>query len=71
MSTIAKASSAEYSTPEIAKILGITDKTVRSWVEKYGLPCYHQPNGRARFKAADVLAYLRSKKMPIPAELTK
>lgn len=58
-----------FTPPELAKILGVTDKTVKDWATRRALPHFKTPSGRMQFYASKVAAYLKEKGMPIPPEL--
>jgi excisionase family DNA binding protein len=44
--------------PEVAAILGVDEKSVRSWADAGQLPCWRTPGGHRRFRRSDVEALL-------------
>jgi len=47
--------------PQAARILEVSDQTVRDWVKAGKLPALVYPSGRMRIRRADVEAILRGK----------
>jgi excisionase family DNA binding protein len=54
------------STGQAAEMLGVSEKTIRSWADKGELPCVRTPGGQRRFSPVTVAALLR-----IPQEATQ
>ena len=58
-----------YSTFAIAGMLHVDPGSVANWIDKELLKAHRTPGGHRRVAAADLLAFLRKHKMPIPLEL--
>jgi excisionase family DNA binding protein len=43
---------------EVAKLFGVTVKTVRRWDQPGGLQAVRTPGGQRRYRTADVMAFL-------------
>ena len=58
-----------FSTFEAAKMLGVDMTTVIDWCKQGKLAAFKTPGGHRRIQAADLVSFLRTFKMPIPAAL--
>ncbi len=58
------------SPPKLAELLGVTDKTIRDWAMRRGLPHYKTPSGRLEFVPSEVRKYLAANGMRIPKNWT-
>lgn len=50
-----------YTTGDVAKRLGVSDRTVVNWVRAGLLRAFTTPGGHRRFRAPDVEAFLESR----------
>lgn len=58
-----------FTTFQIAQLLKVDITTVMLWVNKGQLSAYRTPGGHRRIEQADLLAFLKKYKMPIPLEV--
>lgn len=54
---------------EVARLLQVDATSIINWSKKGYLRYYRTPGGHRRIKAGDVVAFVRSRNMPVPAEL--
>lgn len=54
---------------DVARMLGVTVKTVHNWIRDRELPCYSTAGGHKRFQRHELARWLRDVDMPVPAEL--
>jgi excisionase family DNA binding protein len=47
--------------PEAAKLLGVSDETVRKWVRTDKIAYFTLPSGRPRFRRSDIQAIIDGK----------
>jgi excisionase family DNA binding protein len=59
-----------YSSHEVGTLLQANPSTVIRWIDQGQLKAYRTPGGHRRVRKRDLLAFLKSYDMPIPAELT-
>jgi excisionase family DNA binding protein len=55
---------------EVAKLLQVDATSIINWSKKGYLQYYRTPGGHRRIRAADVVAFLKQRGMPIPPVLT-
>jgi excisionase family DNA binding protein len=58
-----------YGTHEIARLCQVTPPTIGRWIEEGKLPSFKTAGGHRRVWDADLANFLRSHKIPLPAEL--
>jgi excisionase family DNA binding protein len=54
---------------EVGQLLQVNASSVKNWVNEGLLTAYRTPGGHRRIRAADLVAFLDSHKMPVPLEL--
>lgn len=54
---------------ETGKLLQMNPSSINKWVKEKRIECFRTPGGHRRIKAADLVAFLKQHKMPIPARL--
>jgi len=54
---------------EVARLLQVDATSIINWSKKGYLRYYRTPGGHRRIKAGDVVAFVRSRNMPVPTEL--
>jgi len=59
-----------WGTQRVARVLQVTPATVASWIDQGHLKGHKTPTGRRRVASADLVEFLRSHGMPVPADLT-
>jgi excisionase family DNA binding protein len=63
----------DMTTGEVARYCKVSTKTVSTWTDACGLNHYRMPGGtrqdHRRIPQKDLIAFLRSKGMPVPAEI--
>jgi two-component system, OmpR family, response regulator len=60
-----------FSALEVADICGVVNQTAINWIKNGFLKAFMTPGGQYRVYAEDLLAFLTSRGMRIPAELTE
>jgi excisionase family DNA binding protein len=50
-----------YTTGDVAKLLGVSDRTVVNWVRAGQLSAFTTPGGHRRFRASDVETFLEQR----------
>ncbi len=58
-----------YGTYDIAEICHVTPSTIGHWIEKGLLPTFTTGGGHRRVWSEDLLGFLKSHNIPVPAEL--
>lgn len=58
-----------FSTTEVARILGMSVKSVQRWIDQKRLRAGRTPGGHRRIGLDDLRAFLRRQKLPLPKEL--
>ncbi len=58
-------------THQIAKMLGVSERTVANWIDRSHLDAFRTPGGHRRVSPASLKEFLRKRKMPIPDELAE
>jgi excisionase family DNA binding protein len=58
-----------YSALEVANLCGVVNQTAINWIKNGHLKAFTTPGGQFRVYAEDLVAFLESRKMRIPAEL--
>jgi excisionase family DNA binding protein len=59
-----------YTSHEVSSLLQMNPTTVIRWIDQGQIKAYRTPGGHRRVCERDLLAFLKSYNMPIPAELT-
>jgi excisionase family DNA binding protein len=54
---------------EVARLLQVDATSIINWSKKGYLKYYRTPGGHRRIRAGDVVAFVRARQMPVPAEL--
>lgn len=62
---------ANFTTFDISRILGVYPTTVANWVDKGSLKAFVTPGGHRRIEARTLSKFLKHHKMPVPPELEK
>ncbi|MBK8165099.1 MAG: response regulator [bacterium] len=57
------------STTQVAELLGVSAQTIANWIDNGQLPAGRTPGGHRRVSAQDLLAFLETRGLPVPAEL--
>ncbi len=60
-----------YSALEVADICGVVNQTAINWIKNGFLKAFMTPGGQYRVYAEDLLSFLSSRGMRVPAELTE
>jgi len=47
-----------FTTPQVARIFGVSEAQVRTWIETSGLKAYNTPGGKKRFTEAALRAFI-------------
>ena len=58
-----------FSTFDIARMLGVDPSSVANWIDQGLLKAHRTPGGHRRVITSDLVSFLREHKMPIPPEL--
>lgn len=58
-----------FTTQNVADFCGVAHTTVIRWISEGKLNAYETPGGHRRIPLADVLAFMKSFNVPLPAEL--
>jgi excisionase family DNA binding protein len=58
-----------YTSHEVADLVQVSPSTVLSWVNQGLLPAFRTPGGHRRIRGHELAGFLRSHRMPIPAEI--
>ena len=58
-----------YTTHQVARFCRVQPVTIIRWIESGKLKAYKTPGGHRRVERKDLIAFLESYQMPIPAEL--
>ena len=59
-----------YSALEVARICGVVNQTAINWIKSGHLKAFQTPGGQYRVYAEDLVAFLTSRGMRVPADLT-
>lgn len=59
-----------FSTWRLARILRVDASTVSKWIDANLLKGFYTPGGHRRVEESELIAFMRSHRMPIPRELT-
>ena len=59
-----------YSALEVARICGVVNQTAINWIKNGHLKAFQTPGGQYRVYAEDLTAFLTSRGMRVPADLT-
>ena len=59
-----------YSALEVARICGVVNQTAINWIKSGHLKAFQTPGGQYRVYAEDMVAFLTSRGMRVPADLT-
>ncbi len=54
---------------EVGELLQVNSSSVKNWIEQGRITAFRTPGGHRRIRAADLVAFLDTHKMPIPANL--
>jgi len=54
---------------EFADICGVDLKTIHNWVRLHGVPHFYTPGRHLRFKAKEIVPWLRRQGFDVPAKL--
>lgn len=58
-----------FTSTEVGALLRVNASSVKKWVNVGALTAFRTPGGHRRIRAADLLDFLRTHRMPVPAEL--
>jgi CheY-like chemotaxis protein len=58
-----------WGTQRVARVCQVSPATVAHWIDQGHLPGHKTPTGRRRVEATDLVAFLRTHRMPVPPEL--
>lgn len=56
-------------TSEVARLLGVAVGSVANWIDQDQLKAGRTPGGHRRIAVADLMAFIRKQKLPVPPEL--
>jgi excisionase family DNA binding protein len=62
-------SNAQFSSFQIAKMLGVSRQAVNQWIDKGFIASYRTPGGHRRVMLEGLVTFLNARKMPLPEEL--
>ena len=60
-----------YSALEVANICGVVNQTAINWIRNGYLTAFSTPGGQYRIYLEDLITFMKSRNMKIPAELTE
>lgn len=55
---------------QVGTLLQVNPSSVNKWISDGRIPAYRTPGGHRRIRATDLMAFLMTHKMPVPAGLT-
>ncbi|MFH1074868.1 MAG: response regulator [Candidatus Firestonebacteria bacterium] len=58
----------QYRSADVSKLFDVTIATIGNWIKDGELQAYETVGGHYRFEAADILAFAKKNKMPLPAD---
>jgi two-component system, OmpR family, response regulator VicR len=61
--------SQNYSTAQVAQLLGVSDQSVANWIDQRKLRAAHTPGGHRRVARGDLVEFLTSHEFSVPPEL--
>ena len=60
-----------YSTGYVAKLLGVTNKTIVKWIRERGLKAFQLPGGEHfRIRKEELIKFLKANNVPVPKEIS-
>jgi excisionase family DNA binding protein len=59
----------QYSSFQIARILNVSRQAVNQWIDKGYIASYRTPGGHRRVAARDLLSFINTRGIPVPADL--
>lgn len=63
--------SEQFSSFQIGKMLDVSRQAVNQWIDKGYIQSYRTPGGHRRVRRADLIGFLKERKIPIPEVLQK
>lgn len=63
--------SEQFSSFQIGKMLNVSRQAVNQWIDKGYIQSYRTPGGHRRVRRADLIGFLKERKIPIPEVLQK
>lgn len=63
--------SEQFSSFQIGKMLNVSRQAVNQWIDKGYIQSYRTPGGHRRVRRADLIGFLKERKIPIPDVLQK
>ncbi len=60
-----------FTTHEVARLAHVSPSTVLNWIDRGLLPAHRTPGGHRRVQRDQLIEFLRSHSMPLPAQLSE